>query len=66
MRRLLVLAAASRRDRALPRPIAAVTVRGLDTTRLPLVRITVAADSSTPGKPPGFVVNENGARPSAR
>jgi tight adherence protein B len=59
MRRLLVLAAASLAIAA-PAADAAVTVRGLDTARLPLVRITVAADSSTPGKPPGFVVNENG------
>jgi tight adherence protein B len=59
MRRLLVLAAASLAIAA-PAADAAVTVRGLDTTRLPLVRITVAADSSTPGKVPGFIVNENG------
>jgi tight adherence protein B len=59
MRRLLVLAAASLAIAA-PAADATVTVRGLDTTRLPLVRITVAADSSAPGKAPGFVVNENG------
>ncbi len=58
MRRLLVLAAASLAIAA-PAADAAVTVRGLDTTRLPLVRITVAADSTTPGKPPAFIVREN-------
>ncbi len=58
MRRLLVLAAALSAIAA-PAAHAAVTVRGLDTTRLPLVRITVAADSTTPGKPPGFIVTEN-------
>jgi tight adherence protein B len=58
MRRLLVLATASLAI-AVPAASAAVTVRGLDTTRLPLVRITVAADSTTPGTPPGFVVTEN-------
>ena len=59
MRRLLVLAAALSAIAA-PAADAAVTVRGLDTTRLPLVRITVAADSTTPGKAPGFIVTENG------
>ena len=59
MRKVLVLAAAALAVAA-PTAGAAVSVRGLDTTRLPLVRLTVAADSSTPGKPPGFVVTENG------
>lgn len=59
MRRLLVLAAAALAIAA-PAAHGAVTVRGLDTTRLPLVRLTVAADSSEPGKAPGFVVTENG------
>ena len=58
MRRLLVLATTSLAN-AVPAASAAVTVRGLDTTRLPLVRITVAADSTTPGTPPGFVITEN-------
>lgn len=58
MRRLLALAAALSAVAA-PAASAAVTVRGLDTTRLPLVRITVAADSTTPGQAPGFIVTEN-------
>ncbi|MDX6377417.1 MAG: tight adherence protein [Gaiellaceae bacterium] len=58
MRRLLVLAIAALAIAA-PAAGAAVTIRGLDTTRLPLVRLTVAADSTTPGTPPGFVVTEN-------
>jgi tight adherence protein B len=59
MRKLLVLAAAALAVAA-PTAGAAVSVRGLDTSRLPLVRLTVAADSTTPGKPPAFIVTENG------
>src|SRR6185503_7753646 len=61
MRKPLVLAAAALAVVA-PTAGAAVSVRGLDTSRLPLVRLTVAADSSTPGKPPAFVVTENGSQ----
>jgi tight adherence protein B len=61
MRKLLVLAAAALAVAA-PTAGAAVSVRGLDTTRLPLVRLTVSADSTTPGKPPAFVVTENGSQ----
>jgi tight adherence protein B len=59
MRKLLVPALAALAIAA-PTASAAVSVRGLDTTRLPFVRLTVAADSSTPGKAPAFVVTENG------
>ncbi len=37
-----------------------VIVRGLDTTRLPLVRAVVTADPPAPGKTPTITVSENG------
>ena len=42
------------------RPAPPSSVRGLDTTRLPLVRVPSRPTPSTPGKPPAFVVTENG------
>jgi tight adherence protein B len=52
---LIVLAAAA----AVPAQ-AAVTVRGLDSSRLPIVRLTVAVDTARPGAAPVFEVTENG------
>ena len=39
---------------------ASVTVRALDTTRLPNVRVTVLVGAQTPGTQPAFTVAENG------